>query len=305
MTKRTVEDVQGTARTAGQPTETSTETSVNSVSPDRWPSVGELVGENLRRLRSDRALTQEGAARAVREVGLPWTRKHIAALETAVREDLTIGELVLLSRAFDVALREWFLDPEGREIQLIRGTRVRARGVREAGVRTTGLRFMFDSEREGRLGPPSAGSSQPSAGGVRQPRLSGDVWLVGQVDSLVGSLVRGDEVIYSLAEGKVAVRLGWPHERVRDMAKRLWGSTLDAERDRRVAATGGGGLGGLGARRGHVTRALIEELRDASARVTRFRLQKGSYSNSDEYRADLELVTRLGYLRGRAREGSR
>ncbi|MHB1523764.1 MAG: helix-turn-helix transcriptional regulator [Candidatus Dormibacteria bacterium] len=257
-----------------------------------------MIGENLRRLRSERALTQEEAARTVREVGLPWTRKHVAALETAVREDLTIGELVLLARAFDVPLRQWFVDPEAREVELIRGTRVRSRGVRQSGVRAAGLYAMFATDPDTSPRPPRTREPGGFSGGLRSPVSGHEVRLVGQANSLVGPLMRGDEVLFTLAERKAAERLGWPPERVRDMAMRLWGTTLNAERDRRVGTTSDGGSSRLGARRGHVTRALIDELGQAAARVVRAQFQPGTYSDQGEYAADLEFARRLGFRSG-------
>jgi transcriptional regulator with XRE-family HTH domain len=305
MTKRTSEDAERAQGTGGEALGNVRQAHVNSEAPARWPSVGQVIGENLRRLRSERALTQEEAARTVREVGLPWTRKHVAALETAVREDLTIGELVLLARAFDVPLREWFVDPEAREVELIRGTRVRSRGVRQAGVRAAGLYAMFASDPDTSAGPPRTPEPGGSSGGLRSPVSGREVRLVGQANSLVGPLMRGDEVLFTLAELKAAERLGWDPDRVRDMAMRLWGTTLNAERDRRVGTTSDGGSSRLGARRGHVTRALIEELRQAAARLFRVRFQAGSYSEPGEYAADVEFERSLGLRSGQQDAGPR
>lgn len=84
------------------------------------------------------------------------------------------------------------------------------------------------------------------------------------------------------------------------MAVRLWDKTLNAERDHRVGITTDAGSGNLSARRGHVTRALIGELRQAASRLTRVRLQAGTYSDSDlaEYEADVEFERRLGLRSG-------
>lgn len=303
MITRTPEEAEWAEGMDGEASGTARQEHVNTEAPAKRPSVGQVIGENLRRLRSERELTQEEAARAVREVGLPWTRKHVAALETAVREDLTIGELVLLARAFDVPLRRWFVDPEAREVELIRGTRVRSRGVRQGGVRAAGLYAMFASDRDTSAGAPRTREPGVASGGFRSPVSGREVRLVGRANSLVGPLMRGDEVLYTLAERKVAERLGWDPGRVRDMAKRLWGATLNSERDRRVGTTRDGGSSHLGARRGHVTRALIEELRQAAARLFRVQFQAGTYADPDEYAADVEFERSLGFRSGQLDAG--
>jgi transcriptional regulator with XRE-family HTH domain len=71
-----------------------------------------VVGENMRDLRVERGWTQDDAARQLRRLGLPWTRSHIAALESQRRDDISLGELVFFSVAFGVSPERW-LEGEG------------------------------------------------------------------------------------------------------------------------------------------------------------------------------------------------
>jgi transcriptional regulator with XRE-family HTH domain len=76
-------------------------------------SLGTAVGENVRRLREDRKITQEELSDYCRLAGLDWTRATIASLESGRREDLTISELVLVASVFDVPPATFF-EGDGR-----------------------------------------------------------------------------------------------------------------------------------------------------------------------------------------------
>lgn len=71
---------------------------------------------------------------------------------------------------------------------------------------------------------------------------------------------------YDEAAVKAARRLGVTVAAVIDASGELWGHELGRERDRRVIADPQESRRSLQARRGHVTRALIDELREYLAR---------------------------------------
>jgi hypothetical protein len=84
-----------------------------------------------------------------------------------------------------------------------------------------------------------------------------------------GELTSEDEALYEQlfppeydeAAAKAARRLGVAAATVVDASTALWGHELGRERDRRVTADPQESRRSLQARRGHVTRALIEEIR--------------------------------------------
>lgn len=76
---------------------------------DEAKSLGQLLGDRLRDVREERGLTPEDLARAVRAVGLPWSRHTVQAFEAGRRKQVALEELLLLSYAFRVEPGEWFV----------------------------------------------------------------------------------------------------------------------------------------------------------------------------------------------------
>lgn len=72
------------------------------------PTTGQVVGENVRRLREQRRLTQHETVRLLRSVGLSLSQSRIAAIERGDRASVDVGVLLLLCRAFSVAPSELF-----------------------------------------------------------------------------------------------------------------------------------------------------------------------------------------------------
>lgn len=70
--------------------------------------MGNVVGENLRRLRQERRQTQVEAARFLGGRGLAWTRDHLNNVELGRRPVIELNALWMLSAAYDVPLAEWF-----------------------------------------------------------------------------------------------------------------------------------------------------------------------------------------------------
>lgn len=71
-------------------------------------TVGQVIGENLKRIREERKLTQHEAARLCAAAGLSWTRTRIAVIERGDRETVDVGTLLLLAAAFDVSVSALF-----------------------------------------------------------------------------------------------------------------------------------------------------------------------------------------------------
>ncbi len=68
--------------------------------------LGDFVGDAVRALRESNGWSQETVSRRLRARGLPWTRSQVADLEipTRRRQDLTLGEVVLLAEALGVSV---------------------------------------------------------------------------------------------------------------------------------------------------------------------------------------------------------
>lgn len=182
----------------------------------------------------ERRLTQEQVALKAQDAGLPWTADTVVSLELGRREDLTVGELLVLTTAMDVkGAIDWF-----READRVQATPY----------------VCMDQEAvasilEGRL---DAQGRHPGQGEVdyrNAPRSMVRAGLIG--------LFRPTD-----AEFNAAGRLGVGVEAIMTVAQRLWdGRRLDEERDRRLGTTEDMTPDKRRARRGRVTRALLDELR--------------------------------------------
>ncbi|WP_165938572.1 helix-turn-helix domain-containing protein [Parafrankia sp. BMG5.11] len=193
-------------------------------------TVGQVVGENLRRIREDRKLTQHEAALACRGSGLPWTRVRVAAMERGARETVDMGTLRLLADAFGVEVAEFFAG-DGDVVLSPRAQQSRS-----------GLRASLRGESES----PGIGARDrvlvaPDKSAPVRPRVHG-------------------RVIPVEADDALAKRLGVGLKDVLRAADRLWGHTLTEERDARVAALGDLEPGERQAHRGHITRELAQQI---------------------------------------------
>lgn len=198
----------------------------------------EVVGARVRVLREATGRSQDDLAHAAQRAGLDWTRASVASLETG-RRGLSAEELLLLPLAFV------FLDGEGHTLaELLEDapeTIVRPNGA-QAG--TGFLRRMLDGGNYAEAGvferELAAGSGRPD-------------------DEQMISYMAARE-----AERHVADALGTDAETVAETAYRLWGRGLTEERERRLGerADEDASPRSLQAIRGHVTRELIEELRE-------------------------------------------
>jgi transcriptional regulator with XRE-family HTH domain len=204
----------------------------------------QVLRTNLLRLRKERGQRQDDLAEAVREVGLEWTQATVAAIETGNRK-LSLEEVFLLA----VVLRIPLADLLVTEDKAIDFSGVRLSSTDAARVAKGELVFIGSTQAAARV---LAERSQTGlAKHAEMARRYGvpdrEIWKAG-----IASL--GDP------EGKAARRLGVSAFDVAAAALSLWGHRLGQERDRRVSE--GPKTSDLRARRGHVTRALLKELRE-------------------------------------------
>lgn len=205
-----------------------------AMSKQQSKTVAQVVGENVRRLRTERGLTQEQLSRRARSIGLDWSDAVILQLESGRRDALTVTEEFALSKLLLAPIWEFYAGDGW--IQVNPRTRVDRVGMRSRydghpDERSRG-HVEFDNDR------------QPAYGwwGV-YPK---DIYLVDAADWPTE------------AETHAASVLLVHPDAIRKAALRKWKRPLDVERDSRLPAN-------LSprqqqARRGHVTRALLKEL---------------------------------------------
>lgn len=187
--------------------------------------VGDLIGRNVRRLREERELTQHELAQLWQRNGLNWARSKVSALESGARPTMSVGEIVIIAKAFRVPLRELFRGPERVLIGLVEASCMPVADLEE----------LF--------------GGAPSDGVTLNPDYVS--WRKGQ---------QGIPVTRSLqADAELAQRLGRPVGEVVEAAWAVFGGlTLTEERDRRVARMGKLTPDEKRAHRGHITRELSQ-----------------------------------------------
>jgi hypothetical protein len=166
---------------------------------------------------------------------MPWSRDQVAFLESGRREDVQVSELILLSAVFEVPLRRWFHG--GGFVQLATLKLGALEDIRSAvGPEPLGPGAIWSAE-PGKEGEPPEAETKPGAIRLYRP-------------------------IPSRSEQNAARKLNVDPLHLHEVAMRLWERGLDEERDRRLGERVDLGSS-KGAYRGHVTRALVEELRQA------------------------------------------
>lgn len=196
------------------------------------PTVGKVVGENLKAIRQSRRITQGALATQLLRAGLKWKRTHVSDLESGRREAVDLGTLVVLSQALGVQLRD-LLAGEGNVIITPRSdfpaswaqaTRAELRAwlsAEDSNFTVMGSEnvaaFLQHLEREGRSIP-----------------IEADLTFAKRYGIEVRDVVRA--------------------------AEQIWDGSLTEERDRRVAALGDLPVGERQAKQGHITRQLTTAL---------------------------------------------
>ncbi|MFH9012664.1 helix-turn-helix domain-containing protein [Streptomyces sp. NPDC017943] len=196
------------------------------------PTVGRVVGENLRALRQERRITQGALADKLFRMGLPWKRTQVSDLESGRRETVDLGTLVILGQTLGVELRDFF----------------------------AGDSDVLLTPR----------SSYPESW-AKASRAQLRAWLAAEDSSLtvMGSenvraaldhFRRQGRDIPIEADLAFAERYGVDVRDVVKAAEQMWTGSLTEERDRRVAALGDLPVGERQAKQGHITRQLTAAL---------------------------------------------
>lgn len=187
-----------------------------------------VIGANIRRLREELEISQNGLAAAVSARGTSlWTAATVSALE-AGRRNVSLSELADLIDVLDLSLDKVLAPPDGVD----RGTKYRSKTLSRGRSNREGLERFDES-------PAGAGEVELALRAARQRRLEDNIWR-----SLAGRHpTPSDRVILEKA------------------SSRLFGRSLLDERDLRAA------INPSGARLrtavlGHATRSIINDLKD-------------------------------------------
>jgi len=212
------------------------------------------IGERLCQLRQQRGVRQEDVAAGARKIGLRWNRATVALIENGLRK-LSLGEFLALPYIFivnDEVIRGSSWQPQKRpdlaDFLPSKGWLEVARGCT---LPAPLLRDVVTANVESILIPTSISAPCEAGEGFLESEALGD------------------------AEEKAGRRLKVSAVEVAKAARGLWGHSLTAERDRRVAENvEKSSPRTLQALRGHVSRTLTAEIADVIAKTDRERLRR-------------------------------
>lgn len=204
--------------------------------------LAKVVGDQLRKWREARGLSQNEVAGAARARGFAWKASTVAAIEIG-RRDVSLDEFLALP--FVAASFSGGTPPA---LQTFLGD-----GRTDVSVKLGADGFIHNEHLVALVSGQTVGNDR---GQVPREALS---YPEGRRD-----LRRGWEAYYD-AEIKAARQLHVSVLHLAQAARRVWGRTLTQERDARVAERVQPNTDPrtVQARRGHVTRVLIAELRQA------------------------------------------
>lgn len=210
------------------------------------PTLAAALGERLQHIRQAQRLTMADVAGRARACGVPWDGPAVSRVEAGKRQ-VSVVELFALARLY------------GRPVVEL---------LPEQACRVTDEMDADEGALRGALTDYDPGLNVPAL-----DKQAG-AWAAGAVDNMAPVLARypGTDAL-TVSEGarhardeavvKAAARLGVEPLDVAVLAERRWQRDLVTERDARVAAIEGEDVRARQARRGHVTRALLDELRPA------------------------------------------
>jgi transcriptional regulator with XRE-family HTH domain len=209
------------------------------------PTLQDVIGRNLRRLREDEGLRQDEVAEMARSVGLEWTQAVVTGIETG-RRAVPMEELLLLQGPLNMSLSA-LLDPGDEPVVDLGGRLVKAQHLR---TMVSGKPLVLPISQEdgyaiGRIATRGWDRKmQTIARRYRVPEEPDKNW-----ELKAASL--GD------AEQRAARKFNVHPFEIVAASYDLWGHSLSQERDARVDQRGGRGERQA---RGHVTRRLLSDL---------------------------------------------
>lgn len=238
--------------------------------------IHELIGAGVRAARERRGWRQEDAAREFRRYGLTtWRRTTVADME-AGRRHPSIGDLLLVAQALDVAVADLIPDA-GEQVDVGDGASMPAAFVRAL---LSGNQALDDLPADDYPRPPGDAIDRAiEAAQVvdltlstvqRLAELAAELGPVSLAQRLAERAAELDtDIVARLfhgeppteAEVRAASRLDIDAVLLKLAVRELWGHSFEAERDARARADSGDPPSAIQARRGHATRAMLAELR--------------------------------------------
>lgn len=215
-------------------------------------TIESAVAAKVRQVRQDHSLTRDAVATTARKYGVTWSTGSVGNLE-AGKMSMTLSTMLILAQALrdltgaPFALADLIGDAD--PLQLTPSMTVPSRKVRAA---MSGESVSIDSA--GRI-PLAVGGDSTGAG------------FQAAMDALPAggkklALLRQLMANSGLAEQRAAAAVGISVDELTAWSGLLWGTTLSAERDRRT------GPDASAQKRGHVTRQLVDEIRDRRQALT-------------------------------------
>lgn len=225
---------------------------------ERVLSLQQVVGENIKRVRTERTMLQEEVATAARNAGLKWTGVTITQIENGNRS-ITAEELILLAVILDEPLSELLHYPEANieltETMLLPSQVLRA--LASTGRRVSELHHVDESLQW---------RPTPNLEWELDERILEGIWRGHLYPSLL-SYVRVRDGARGEAERKAGMQMSGTSAEMAATALRVFGRSLTEERDLRAEAATKEGKQ-LRAVRGHITRTLLEQIRKERLQAT-------------------------------------
>lgn len=265
-------------------------------------SLQQVVGENVKRVRGERHMLQEEVASAARNAGLKWTGVTLTQIENGNRS-ISAEELLLLAVILDEPLAELLhypdADVELSETMLLPSSVLRA--IVSSETRVSELQVVDESLQWRPI---------PNLEWELDERVLEGMWRAHLFPSLL-TYLRVRDGSRGEAERKAGMQMSGTAAEMAAIALRLFGRSLTDERDVRAKEAVKEGKQ-LRAVRGHITRALLEEMRVDRLQATRIRQTEESRKlkprsevekklqriSIDEYKTDVKVRQRAQKLYG-------
>jgi len=222
-------------------------------------SFGKAIGHRLRQVReADGATAADIAAGASRYLGLGWDRSTVARIELGQRQ-LTAAELLVLPALYGRPVAELLPTEPCRLTEVVGANPDLLRKV------LTGVPRGYDLPKVRQDMTTVLDKVRRATGNARARYPRVELLLVSEAAGHAGD----DTTV------KAARRLEADPWDVAVAAQSLWDRDLASERDERVGKRAGESMRSRQARRGHVTRQLLDQLRPVVQELQAARSEEG------------------------------
>lgn len=211
-------------------------------------SIRAVIGQNVARIRADQGINAETLAESMRTAGFAWAAQRVYELE-AGRKTVSIAELLTLAAAISRSGEVVTVPDLMRSADLVPVSEDMGLTPADMHAALTGGPVVLSLTPQARQRLRGLAERASVAADVAMQDLA--EWGLQDLDMDALDAVGAPDA----ADRKAATKLGVPVWVVQVTARRLWGRQLSAERDAEVDP------GATAQARGHVTRALTEQLR--------------------------------------------